>query len=557
MHSTSGRIRARLVSTTASDCPITLPVDERELIALLREPSCYPHAPRDVEIVQTHISIVSLCGDLVYKLKKPLRLPFLDFSTLAKRRATCRDEVRLNRRLCPDVYLGTAALRAGSDGAGAGARFAATGDDDGAGDLDVAVVMRRLPAERMLDRLLAEGACTEAEIRALARRVAQFHRGADRGAATRSHGSPDRLRQLAADNFAEVAAIADHGMHAPLLAAMRTRTERDFAAVLPRLRARVAAGHVVDGHGDLHARNICMTAPPAVYDCIEFNAAFRCGDVATELAFLCMDLTYRGARPLAAVFVDEYVGATGDRELPPLLPPLLRYRAMVRAKVGALAAAEQELPAADRDGARRSAARHLQLAASTAVEDDGPSWLVLCGPPGSGKSTFARALSRGVDWPILATDVVRKQLAGLAPTARAAPEHYTAAFSARTYAEVQARATAATRGGAPVVLLDGNFPTTRHRAEAAAAARGAGARALVLHLDVGEGTGRDRLRRRLDDPARISDAGPDQHDALRRRFEAPTPGAAGEPPSLELDGELDVDALCARALVWLVSETTG
>ncbi|MCA8976631.1 MAG: phosphotransferase, partial [Planctomycetes bacterium] len=341
-----------------------------QLLEELADARCYPGAAAaapKVEIVQTHLSVVCLVGDRVYKLKKARRLPFVDFTGLDRRRAACRDEVRLNRRLCPTVYLGTAALRRHAEGL----RFAELGDDVGAADLDVAVVMQRLPAGRMLDVLLAEQRVTPAEIEALARLVATFHAGAERGPEVIAAGSPRRLAEYAAANFTELSRIPGHGLPAPLLAALARRSAAAFAALLPTLERRSAA-HIVDGHGDLHARNVCLTKPPVVYDCIEFEPSFRCGDVATENAFLVMDLRYRAAARLARVYVDAYVAASGDREMVALLPVLAAYRAVVRAKVTALAAAEPELSDADRDGARGSSRRHLLLAAVLLIEAGPP-----------------------------------------------------------------------------------------------------------------------------------------------------------------------------------------
>jgi predicted kinase len=247
-----------------------------------------------------------------------------------------------------------------------------------------------------------------------------------------------------------------------------------------------------------------------------------------------MDLRYRGASDLARVFVRTYAEARGDRELPALLPVLCNYRAMVRAKVAMLAAAERELPAADRDGARQSAWRHLMLAAAYAAEERGPRWIVVCGPPASGKSRLCAELAGAAHWPQLATDRVRKELAGVDPTARARAEHYTAEFSQRTYAELLARAAMLTRRGERVVLLDGNFPTPAHRTAAVAAARTAGAEVLTVHVDVDVDTAVARAAARAHDPANVSDADAAVTAARRARFVAP---AANEVPRLlRVDG---------------------
>ena len=490
------------------------------LLVDLAVPACFPHAPGHVQLVQTHLSIVCLAGDLVYKLKKAVTMPFVDFAPLAARRQACRDEVRLNRRLCPDTYLGTAALRRGPDGV---ARFAALGDDDGPDDVDVAVVMRRLPQERMLDELLRTHTVTATEITALAAHVAAFHARAERSAAITTIGDPAQLATFAAANFTELAALPHDASLDPLLAALALATQAAFARALPTLQTRAARGCIVDGHGDLHARNVCMTVPPTIYDCIEFAPAFRIGDVATEIAFLVMDLRYRTARALAEVFVDAYVAVSGDGELRTLLPLLCSYRAMVRGKVAAMAAAEPELPTADRDAARRSLQRHTLLAAGCAIEARGPRWLVLCGPPASGKSRLGAELAAVPQWPSFATDVVRKELAGLAPTERARPEHYTAAFSQRTYATLHERAAAATRAGAPVVLLDGNFPTPGHRAAVFAAARQAGASPFLVHVDVDAPTAVARAAARTHEPGNVSDADAAVTAARHAQFVPPTP----------------------------------
>jgi hypothetical protein len=528
-------------------------VSPERLLRLLADLACYPHAPTRVRIVQTHLSIVAIADDLVYKLKKPLRLPFVDFSSLALRRAACRQEVALNRRLCDDVYLGTTALRShGQD-----VRFAALGDDCGPDDVEVAVVMKRLPQERMLDELLAHDAVAPGQLVAVAERLARFHATADRSPNTRELGKPERLVAFAAANFDELAAMGaadatdqppDHGLPTQLLDAVRDAQAAAFARLLPTLQRRALAGRVCDGHGDLHARNICLTNPPTIYDCIEFNPALRCGDVVAEVAFLAMDLRYRGRRDLGDAFVTAYADAARDPELPTLLAAPIAYRAMVRAKVAALAAREPELPAADRAAAATSARAHLRLAAATLATAEGPWWIVVCGPPAAGKSRLAHALAAIAGWPHLATDVVRKQLAGIVPTERAAAEHYSAEFSAHTYAELHRLAERATRAGADAVLLDGNYAAPAQRAEAAAAAHAVDARLLVLHLHVDRKLAASRAEHRRTDPTNVSDADPQVLAALHDRFVVPHDGEADR--LIHLDGTCDTEALVDRVLAF-------
>jgi uncharacterized protein len=521
-------------------------------LARLGEPVCYPHAPAAVQVLQTHLSIVCLAGDLVYKLKKAIALPFVDFTTLRSRRQACRDEVRLNRRLCPDTYLGTAALRRTADG---GVRFAALGDDDGDGDLDTAVVMRRLPQERMLDELLARGAVTAAEIEALARQVAAFHAASEPVPMATAMATAPALVEFAAANFRELQAMPQPRLPPPLLAAAAAASAQAFAALLPRLLARAASGHVKDGHGDLHARNVCMTEPPTIYDCIEFEPRFRIGDVATEIAFLVMDLRYRGAPALATAFVRAYASAQADAELPPLLPTLASYRAMVRGKVAAVAAESRELPAVDREHARASAHRHVQLAAALLAEASGPCWIVIFGPPASGKSTLAAALAAIAGWPHLATDQVRKQLAGLDATERGSAGIYTPEFTARTYQELRRRAVAATADGERIVVLDGNFPRAHDRQLAATLATEVGTRCLFVHVDIDRQTAVARAAARTADPHRISDA--DATIAAARHDEFERPPMDGVIPTIVVDGRAPTPSQLDGALTSLLQRAAG
>lgn len=480
-------------------------------LAALADPAIYPDRPRAVTIVQTHISVVCLTDTRAYKLKKAVHLPFLDTRTLARRLHDCREEVRLNRRLCPDVYLGVESLVATPEGL----RFV---PETEVGLIEPAVVMRRLPQERMLDQMLARHEVEAPAIRALAAQVAAFHARCERSATITATGAPRRLAELAYANFAECAALRGAELPAGLLTALEAVTRADFARILDRLEARARTGHVVDGHGDLHTRNVCMTEPPAIYDCIEFEPAFRCGDVATEIAFLLMDLRYRGAPELATAFLDEYVRCTEDTGLRDLVPALVRYRALVRAKVAAITSLEPELPEADRRGAHGSALRHLRLAAASALEEGPRTWWIVCGPPASGKSTLCQALADATLWPVVATDLVRKELLGIAPTTRAPQSAYTREHSERTYAEVLRRAAAEK---AAVVVLDGNFATPELRARAVAAAQQNGARARILACSVAPEEARRRVAQRAADPTAISDAGPAELAALQARYVVP------------------------------------
>lgn len=483
----------------------------------LNDPGLFSASREGFEIVQTHLSVVCLAGDFAYKFKKSIRLPFADFSTLERRRHFCEEEWQLNRRLCPEIYLEVLPLRRDQEGR------LHLGEGEGE-VIDYTLRMRRLPADRMLDVLLRKDRVTSSEIREIARLVVAFHAEALRGEEVRAWGDPDKLQEFALANFEETlfAVGPDRVLSGGLHAALAERTHRDFKKHLPLMRERAAAGHIVDGHGDLHARNICLSDPVAIYDCIEFNPAFRCGDTATEHAFLLMDLRCRGHAELAAVYRDAVLAATGDAEMGALLPMLVRYRAMVRAKVSVIEAGEVELPADKRESAASTAAAYLRLAAVSVIEEDGPWWLIFCGLPASGKSHLAGALAEVScgGWPILSSDRIRKELAGVAPTEKLPAHFYDAAFSRRTYAEVRTRA-AATTGKNGVVLLDANFPRREERGLIFAAAKAAGARLAILHIDTDESIIRERLASRARDAGSVSDADHTVYEKLKSGFEVP------------------------------------
>ena len=520
-------------------------------------PGSFPGRPASWRVIQTHISVVIVTPTHAFKLKKPVRLPILDYTTVGLRLHQCSEEVRLNRRLCPKVYEGTCAVLARPDGKVVfdWLGWAAASDPEFADGtehvVDHAVVMQVLPADRMLDVLLEHGAVTAADLAAVGAQLAHFHATCRSDDEVRRAGSPSRLAELAAANFRELRAMEGHGMPPDLLDALAQRTGRDFQAMLPLMVQRMAAGRVRECHGDVHARNVCMTTPPAIYDCIEFSLALRAMDTAAETAFLAMDLRYRGSPHLVGPFLEAHAETSGDREQFALMPVLVAYRAMVRAKVALLAAADPGIGASDRSSARRSALRHLHLAAAAAVEGTGRTWLVLCGPPASGKSSLAAELAERTGWTHLATDVVRKQLAGLAGTARGGAEHYTEDFTRKTYGELLARAALAT---STVVLLDGNFPTVALRAMAAAAARPCGATVVVLHVDVDEATALHRATERAARGASVSDA--DAAVTARRRAQFVRPARDEGLEVLDLDGAQPATALADHVLAQLLRAGT-
>lgn len=496
--------------------------------ALLR-PELYPHRPAAVELIQTHISYVFLAGGEVYKVKKPVRFAFLDFSTRERRLHFCNEEVRLNRRLAPDVYRGVVAIR--KDG-----QAFAFAPEDAADAVEYAVHMRRLPGERMLSRLVDGGEANGELIDAIAARVAAFHARADAGAEVARGGDPAVIAALMENDFREVDAFRGDTIDAGDDDAIRHYCHRFVERNAALLRRRQAEGRIRDGHGDLHAEHICCIEGLPIFDCVEFNPDFRRRDVAAEISFLAMDLEYRGRPELAGRLIARYGALTRDRDLARLVPFYACHRAYIRGKVDSLKSTEAEVDPAARAAARDSAARHFALAYRYTWWA-APLLIVTVGLSGTGKSTVAAALSERTGFPHINSDTIRKGLAGLAPTARGGPELYTAERSAGTYAAMYAAAAEALAAGSGAVV-DGTFQRRVDRDAARNVARRAGVPILFVECTCSP----EEVRCRLDERGRRDDDASDANWAIYRqqcaRYDSFASGEVAERIGVDTAGAL-------------------
>jgi aminoglycoside phosphotransferase family enzyme/predicted kinase len=470
------------------------------VLAAMSDPATYGTAVARVEVVETHCSRVFLAGDSAYKVKKPVVLPFLDFGTAPRRRDLCREEVRLNRRLAPRTYIGPVAL-VRRDG-----RFALVPDDGATvpDAIETAVEMRRFAPEATLAAHVRAGTATAADARRIGRLLRHFHAIARR---SRDVDGATRALRAAVDTTLDDLGVSPG---AARIEALRRFLVAALTARAGDLAARGARGLVCDGHGDLRAEHVLLTDPLEVVDCIEFDPTLRVADVAVDLSFLVMDLEALGAPLLAREVVDAYRDAGGDPGDDALLAMLACFRALVRAKVAAVRAGQ-----ADADAARSYAEveAYIELAERFAWRVRRPLVLVCAGSPASGKSTLAAALARRSGLPHLASDVVRKRIFGLAPTARAPATAYTATVSERVYTVLGEQAAAAVRalGGA---VVDATFGTAAARA---AFARGLGegvAPALFVECRAPAPLLERRAAERARRADRVSDATP---DVVRRR----------------------------------------
>ena len=432
-----------------------------DLATALRDPAAYPgRVAASVDVAQTHASVVFLVGDTAWKAKKPVNLGFLDFSTLERRRADCERELRLNRRMVPEIYRGLAAVvREGN-------RLHVTRDlPPGAEVVEWLVEMRRLPAEGMLDRLIPAGGVTERHLHDFARRLAEFHARAEAGPDVRRHGALDVVRARQDDclrRLAEHATRPAPGFDPPLDAAFISALDRAARAwldrIAPMLEARRHEGRVRDGHGDLQAANACMVdGRIEAYDCLEFQDAYRCADQAMDPSFLAMDLDRFGRPDLANSFLAAYADAAEERGIDELFRYFRMHYAIVRAMTESIRLHQPETPAGDLAAIAAKVRTYALLAAGYAVE---PATVLVMGLPATGKSTLAAHLARAMRAPIHASDLVRKALHGLAPTERAGADAYTTAATDATYRALAGMVAGAKR----TVIVDASQRTRAQRA---------------------------------------------------------------------------------------------
>jgi aminoglycoside phosphotransferase family enzyme/predicted kinase len=473
------------------------------LIRAMMRADFYPYRPGSVDLRQTHISYVLLAGDYVYKVKKPVRFTFLDYSTLEKRRHFCHEEIRLNRRLAPAVYLDVLAI------VQHGERFSlreSPGKEEKI--FEYAVKMRRLPEDYFLDRLILKGKAREEDFGRIATKLADFYAttASDRAFL---YGSPEFIRRNLETNVKELEPFIGE-----TLTLEEYRDIRDYNANFLKdsgdlLETRVRDDRVREGHGDLRAEHICLEEDPVIFDCIEFNEEFRYCDAASEIAFLSMDLDYLGVPMLSDHFVTSFQNLTKDPDLPRLLPLYKTYRACVRGKVETLKSHEPEVAEQEREEAKGRARRYFHLAHRYASGPYPAAMIVVCGLAGSGKSTIARILGARTGYQIHNSDVVRKQLAGIPLISHSSNEYgtglYDESVNALTYDGLLKQAAGVLKSGKGVIV-DATFKDPQHRRQFIELSSRLRLPVLFVECRASEETTLRRLQERQQRPGEVSDA---------------------------------------------------
>jgi len=417
-----------------------------QLIEALEKPARLPHPVTRFELIETHISYVLLTGDYVYKFKKPVKLEFLDFSSLDKRRYYCEEELRLNRRLAPEIYLEVIRVT------GTPEHPILNGEGPA---IEYALKMRQFSQSERLDRVLQRGELHASHLEDLAGQLAVFH---DEATVAQPDEADVRV-QAATDamehNF-EALADCPQVVDPEALSRLHADNNTMLKRIDETMRQRVVKGKVRECHGDLHLANIALhDGRPLVFDCIEFNPALRWIDVMSETAFLVMDLQHRGHPEFGWRFLNAYLAANGDYGGLRLLPLYLTYRAMVRAKVACIRLRQPDCTGNERSEQETEVAAYFDLARNYSQRRR-PCMLITCGLSGSGKSTIATELAATLGAIHIRSDVERKRLAGLAAGTRSGSGLdsglYTASMHEQTYGRLLELAQEILAAGYPVII---------------------------------------------------------------------------------------------------------
>ena len=487
----------------------------RKLIDFLKSPASYPHQPRRVLLRQTHISWVFIASPFVFKVKKPINLGFLDFSTLEKRHHFCQRELELNRRLCPDVYLDVLPIY----------KTASNFSFKTKGKIaEYCLKMKELPSGWFLRELLAERRVGESEINRIISHLRRFYGSQTPTREIEKWGRPEKLKISTDENFAQVEPFVGRKISAAAFAAIRRFTNEFYVRNEKLFRRRMQQHRIRDCHGDLHLDHIHLTPKATtIFDCIEFNDRFRFIDIANDVAFLAMDFDLEGRSDLGNLFLRNCAGEFHDSEMLKLSDFYKCYRALVRGKVESIQAISMKPAKAGKHA--KAAARYFRLALRYAVSGSEPLLLAVIGRVGTGKSTVARALGNELNWPVFSSDQIRKTLAGV-PLTRRTPskkraEVYSRQMTTRTYRELLARGVIAakTQGGA---IVDATFASAAKRELLRQKCEKAYLPFQAVELEVDPGEIERRLRARNKSVGVISDARLEDLEKLLTAYETPS-----------------------------------
>jgi uncharacterized protein len=534
------------------------------LIAFLESPASYPHRSTEVRSLQTHISWVFVAPPFIFKVKKPVNLGFLDFSTLEKRLHFCQRELELNRRLCPDIYLGVVPIYKTDSG------FSFNAEGEVA---EYSVKMRELPSGWFLSELLAKGLVGGMEINRVIACLHRFYESETPSPEIEQWGTPEKLKISTDENFTQVEPFVGQTISSAAFEAIRHFTNRFYVVNENLFRERIQQHRILDCHGDLHLDHVHLTPEATtIFDCIEFNDRFRFIDIANDLAFLAMDFDFEGRSDLGNLLLRNAALDLGDAGMLTIANFYKCYRAFVRGKVESIQATEKETTNLQEH--EKQAARYFRLALRYAIAGSEPLILVVMGRVGTGKSTIAKRLAGELDWPVFSSDEIRKTLAGVSLTQRTPPELrakiYSPQMTRRTYRKLIKDGLVAigcSRGRRPRplqshngVVLDATFSTRALRKFLRDECKKANMPFQFVELEIDPNEIKKRLKARDEKTAETSDARLEDFQKLSAAYEAPSelaPGLIRVSKTTSVSDAVKTILLCLAERQSIVVNTAG
>lgn len=442
---------------------------EKELL----RPEAYPEPTKKVDLIQTHISFIFITDKFVYKVKKPVDFGFLDFATLEKRKYHCEQELLLNRRLSPNVYLSVQPVTEDNGRLYIGGKGRI---------IDYAVKMEKLPMDKLMLKLLKENKLTPSMVVEVAKKIAEFHEQAETSAEIAKFGKVGLIKKNTDENFEQTKKYIGKTITEDQFNEIKKYTNAFYENKAAVFKERILENRIKDCHGDMHMEHICVTKPVIIFDCIEFNKRFRYSDTAADIAFLAMDLDFNKRHDLSEVLMEAYIKHSGDENVLKTLDFYKIYRAYVRGKVIGFMLGDGSVPEKDKELAAERAKKYFELAysyikkepkaslsVSPACYKDAPVLIITCGLMGTGKSTIAKEIAELKKLAVFSSDVVRKDLAGISEKEHRYEDYssgiYSKEFSEKTYQKMFELADEEL-SHSKSVLLDACFPKKWQRAKA-------------------------------------------------------------------------------------------
>ena len=506
-------------------------------IQAMLKPEFYDHPVNNCELIETHISWVILTGNFVYKIKKPINLGFVDFSTLEKRKFYCEEELRLNRRLAPNIYLDVFPISGSSENPVLAGKEIA---------FEYTVKMQQFSHNMQLDQLLARNELRQTMIDSFANLIAEFHQHIDTADSASHFGEPEQVYQPAKENFFQIRELISDKQKVDLISKVERWSEATFNEIKIHLAQRKENGFIRECHGDLHLRNLAWHKnKPLAFDCLEFNEDFRWIDVASEIAFLIMDLDVNNQPELSHHFLNKYLELTGDYEACRVLRFYLVYRVMVRAKVDAIRAAQTGISQQESDEANSAIANYLQLAV-TYTHNIAPFIIITHGMSASGKSTITQPLLEKLGAIRIRADVERKRLFNIKAEQNSSADIqqgiYTKEATHKTYLKLL-ELTGSIIDSGLAVIVDATFSTIEQRSLFKKLASQKQVRFIILNFITSEETLKQRIRNRKND---VSDADITVLENQIKNWQVLEQDEENDTVSINTEEPLDIERLLNR-----------